>query len=238
MEKTTKIELIEEYIIKNIEDNFYYTRGNKIESENQLAQMFSVSRMTARKAIDNLVGKLYLYRIKSYGTYVQQQDKKSNIYLNEIIGFKERSIRDNLNHATKVIAAQHETTPNNIKKLLNLANNETVFHIEKLRYIDNIPAIYENSYMPSRFVINGAEEEIHNSKYIYAKNHNFIIKDIHKEYQAMLPSYRIRKILEINPQHVLFLQSLLSYLENGDVFEFTKIYYNQDKFRFLEKITH
>ncbi|MDR0484411.1 MAG: GntR family transcriptional regulator [Alphaproteobacteria bacterium] len=238
VEKKTKIEIIENYIIKNIENNFYKDSGNKIESENQLAKIFNVSRMTARKAIDNLVSRLYLYRIKSYGTYINKQDKKNNIYLNEIIGFQERSNRDKLNHLTKILVAEYITPTNDIKNLLKLNNNEQVFYMERVRYIDDIPAIFEISYAPSNFVSKNLKEEFCKSKYFYAKNNGYYIKEIHKEYQALLPDYKIKNILGIKPQHVVFLQNIISYLDNGVIFEFSKIYYNQDKFRFLEKITN
>ncbi len=52
-----------------------YVPGDRIPSENKLATLFNVSRMTARKAIDNLVYDGVLIRIPGLGTYVAEGAK-------------------------------------------------------------------------------------------------------------------------------------------------------------------
>ncbi len=52
-----------------------YHSGDRIPSENKLASMFSVSRMTARKAIDSLVYDGAVVRIPGLGTYVAEGAK-------------------------------------------------------------------------------------------------------------------------------------------------------------------
>lgn len=47
-----------------------YGPGDKIPSENELANMFKVSKLTARKAIDKLVNEGLLVRIQGIGTFV------------------------------------------------------------------------------------------------------------------------------------------------------------------------
>ncbi|MCX7846010.1 MAG: substrate-binding domain-containing protein [Dictyoglomaceae bacterium] len=47
-----------------------YGPGDKIPSENELANMFKVSKLTARKAIDKLVGEGLLVRVQGIGTFV------------------------------------------------------------------------------------------------------------------------------------------------------------------------
>ena len=53
-----------------------------ILSERELASFFSISRMTARKAVDHLVNEGYLYRIKNKGTFVADKTlyKTSTVY--------------------------------------------------------------------------------------------------------------------------------------------------------------
>ncbi len=52
-----------------------YIPGDRIPSENRLATLFDVSRMTARKAIDNLVYDGVVIRIPGLGTYVAEGAK-------------------------------------------------------------------------------------------------------------------------------------------------------------------
>lgn len=52
-----------------------YGPGDKIPSENELAHMFKVSKLTARKAIDKLVSEGLLVRVQGIGTFVSDLAK-------------------------------------------------------------------------------------------------------------------------------------------------------------------
>jgi len=60
---------IKEYLLNNIKSG-KYNPGDKIESENRLAEMFGVSRLTARKAVGELVQEGYFVRVQGMGTFV------------------------------------------------------------------------------------------------------------------------------------------------------------------------
>ena len=61
-----------EDIIKQIE-NEELVPGQNIPAERELIEMYKVSRITVRKAIDELVSKGYLYKIQGKGTYVKKK---------------------------------------------------------------------------------------------------------------------------------------------------------------------
>lgn len=52
-----------------------YSPGDKIPSENELAKMFGVSRLTARKAVEKLTDEGLLVRIPGIGTFVSEISK-------------------------------------------------------------------------------------------------------------------------------------------------------------------
>ncbi|MCD6442575.1 MAG: substrate-binding domain-containing protein [Thermotogae bacterium] len=53
--------------------------GEKLPSENELARMFNVSRMTARKAVDTLALEGYVVRVPGMGTYVSDMAKRNKM---------------------------------------------------------------------------------------------------------------------------------------------------------------
>lgn len=146
-----KVDEIVEYILKRIEKEDY-KKGEKIESENQLCQRFSVSRMTVRKAIENLVQRNYLYREHGKGTFVKDNANKISVFLNEIIGFNERAKKYNLKAETKILNSKIIKADKNLSERLKITKNSMVHCIEKLRLINSEPVVYEISYISKEYL--------------------------------------------------------------------------------------
>ena len=83
----TKYEIIKQEIKEQIKDNILKP-NQVIKSENEMCQCYKVSRVTVRKAIDELCAEGILYRIKGKGCFVRElaDQKRSRIYR----GCKER----------------------------------------------------------------------------------------------------------------------------------------------------
>jgi len=64
-----KYQLLKEHIIQEIESRIYKP-GDKILSENELAEKFNISRHTVRQAIGELVVEGWLCRVQGKGTFV------------------------------------------------------------------------------------------------------------------------------------------------------------------------
>lgn len=80
---THKHEIITGYLREFINLNKSAAR-TKIPSENELAQKFLVSRLTARQAISSLVNEGILYREKGSGTYVKVRKKIIGVVMSYI----------------------------------------------------------------------------------------------------------------------------------------------------------
>ena len=55
-----------------------YKAGEKLPSEDKLAEQFGVSRMTINKALMELVNKEYLTRVQGSGTFVSKMRKEGS----------------------------------------------------------------------------------------------------------------------------------------------------------------
>lgn len=67
-----KYQQLKEYIIETIKSS-KLSPGDKIDSENELAERFDISRHTIRQAIGELVNEGWLYRAQGKGTYVNRR---------------------------------------------------------------------------------------------------------------------------------------------------------------------
>ena len=166
-----KYDEIEDYILLNINTGVYKS-GQKIESENNLSSKFNVSRMTVRRAIENLIHSNYLYREQGKGTFVKNHEDKLSIFLNEIIGFSERAKRQNLHASTKILKYNLIRPNKSIQDILLLPENENVYYVERLRYINDEALVLEITYIPEKYVDKSELEVFFNSKHLYHKSSN------------------------------------------------------------------
>lgn len=77
--KLPKYYLLKKEILNKIETG-EYQEGSMIESERELMECYQFSRITVRKAIDELVNEGYLYRIQGKGTYVKGETETQNLF--------------------------------------------------------------------------------------------------------------------------------------------------------------
>ncbi|MDN5305108.1 MAG: hypothetical protein PWP46_1994 [Fusobacteriaceae bacterium] len=183
---------IEEFIMKNIK-NGTYLPNEKILSENQLASKFGTSRMTARKAIDNLVSRNYLYKIMGKGTFVVDRDEKIPVYLNEMIGFKNRTLKSGRVPTTKVLKFIVKKPNYVTAKIMNISKNNDIYYIERVRFLDGKPVVLEITYMPTNIFNDLTKEELEKSKYDYIRSKGYDICKMEKEYSAIIPEKKFKK---------------------------------------------
>ena len=74
----TKFSVIKQHICDNIESG-KWPQHSKVQSENELAQSFNVSRMTARRALQELTEQGLLVRSQGSGTFVATFKSQSSL---------------------------------------------------------------------------------------------------------------------------------------------------------------
>lgn len=82
--KVPKYYILKLEIIKKIE-NDEFLDDQMIPSERELIKEFGVSRITVRKAIDELVNEGYVYRVQGKGTYVKVIRKPKICFLLQVV---------------------------------------------------------------------------------------------------------------------------------------------------------
>ena len=231
-----KYQDIENFIVKNIECGL--SKANEmILSENQLAAKFKTSRMTARRAINNLVSKNYLYQRMGKGTFVVDDSQKMEIFLGKTMDFAERTVKAGKEPYTKNLRFTKETAELNVCKKLNINLGENVFCIERLRLINGEPAVFEITYLPYEFYKNLNDEEKLVLKLEYAKKikKKKIVTQL-KEFTAVLPEIKTQTALKIGERTPVLQLEVISFLENNKICEYSRVYYNQSRFKFLQSV--
>lgn len=146
-----KFTVIKEHICQMIESG-QWQQNSKVPSENELAEQFSVSRMTARRALQELTEQGLLIRSQGSGTFVATFKSQSSLLEIRNIA-DEIQERGHQHHALQLELISVDIN-NELAILLDLQESDSVFYSEVLHFEDNEPIQLEQRYVNSKLVPN------------------------------------------------------------------------------------
>lgn len=124
-----------------------YPAGARIPSEQQLCETYSVSRVTVRKAILDLVQEGLLVRKQGKGTFVAGERMQRD--LRHITSFTDACAQRGQKAETRLISAQMVTASSEDAAQLGLSEEEPLFELVRLRLIDGEPVMLEFNRFPA-----------------------------------------------------------------------------------------
>ncbi|NQG97797.1 GntR family transcriptional regulator [Streptococcus suis] len=216
--------------IKEQIDQGIWAIGQRLPSERDLAEEFGVSRMTLRQGITLLVEEGVLQRKVGSGTYVAntrvQEKMRGTTSFSEIVQLqgKEPSSR---------VLSFIKTKPNEKEiDLLGLEKGEYVIRMERVRFADAVPVVYEVASIPARLIQDMKKEEVTNQFYKTLTKNGFKLGKTQQTIYARLANDKIAKLLHISKKHPILALRQISYLDNGQAFEFVNSQYVGERFEF------
>lgn len=114
-------------------------------SDAYLAERFGVSRITVRRAVNELVAAGVLYRIRGLGTFVRPRKLKEKLTLNSFLdAWTQKSERFDV----RVAALERIAATPEIAERLALEEGEEVMYVRRLRYQKKTLVAVDDRYMP------------------------------------------------------------------------------------------
>jgi DNA-binding GntR family transcriptional regulator len=126
-----------------------FKTGDILPSENELAALFKTTRVTVRQALDELVKEGYIVKEKGKGSFVQSE--RGFLGLMAFKDFSELGQKQVHAITTKLTKAPSQINwPDDFfYPLTNIEKKTKCICIERIRYVDDDPVIYENFYIPN-----------------------------------------------------------------------------------------
>lgn len=135
-------------MIREIEDA---APNTPIMSERELAELHQVSRMTARRAIKELVTEGYLYTNKNKGTFVADEKLRKTNITDEIIDLHEKY---------KVILFNRREPDKYVATKLEMSKTDKCTRLVRVNYKNKKPASVEEIYINSKYINNDKLEPV------------------------------------------------------------------------------
>ena len=204
---------IHDQIKKDIDDAVWEI-GERLPSERDLAETFKVSRMTLRQAITLLVDEGVLERRVGSGTFVAstrvQEKMRGTTSFTEIMKAQGKTPSSQLISYRRTLPSEQEV------EKLGIHKTENVIRMERVRYADDLPVVYEVASIPEKFIKNFKKEEVTSHFFQTLQEHG----------------YKIANYLDIPRGHAILGLTQISYFDDGTAFEYVKSQYVGDRFEF------
>ncbi|MGI6214824.1 MAG: GntR family transcriptional regulator [Christensenellales bacterium] len=132
--------------------------GTQIPSENELCSIYGVSRITVRKALDELEQDDYIVRKQGKGTFVKRKALEQK--LSKFYSFSEELKKHNLKELTSILSFEVLVAEERIQKNLRLDSDKRVLRIKRIRSLTDFPYALESSFIPYRLASQMTREQV------------------------------------------------------------------------------
>ena len=202
-----------------------------ITSENELANQYSISRMTARTAITHLVGAGLLYRIPGKGTFVSAPKTVARTSSNYCV--RQQLESQGITVQTNILTKDEIPATKLVAQELNISPGALVYYIKRLRIVDGEPFYYEHAYFSKKMCPNFLQSEFETNATcnILEKRYSIVSCRIRETLESTVASFADSELLRVVPGHPLLLLGETYYTNNAIPYEFSQMLFRGDKIR-------
>ena len=214
---------------KKIDDGFWEI-SQRLPSERDLADDYEVSRMTLRQAITLLVEEGILERRVGSGTYVAshrvQEKMRGTTSFTEIVRSQGKT------PSSQVVSYQRKPANETEIQQLQLKTSDYVVRMERVRYADNMPLVFEVASIPEKLIREFKREDIAEHFFQTLTDNGYEIGKSQQTIYAKNASERVANYLKVPKNHAVLALTQVSYFTDGRPFEYVHSQYVGDRFEF------
>lgn len=203
--------------------------GDRLPSEAELCRRFDVSRMTARHAVQTLEREHLLHRKRGKGTFVSPRPVPR--LLGSPLSFTESMQRRGKTATSETLELGFGPPSEDDVKALEIAADDVVGILERIRYADGIPMAIERAVIaPScADVINTIEDGSLHSAFEATGR---IPRRASAQVDARTATARERRLLELDGDGVVLCERRVIYDRDDTPLEHTETRYAADRYVF------
>lgn len=230
-DKVTQIidDIIQEIQIKNIEPE------DKLPSENKLAEIYHVPRVTVRNALIKLEEQGVIYSKQGKGRYLKEKSQKVQLHLTGKTSFTDKMKGAGHPLVTRNISCEKINYDEKIYHILQADESDAVYKIARLRLINDEPIAIHNSYVcEANFPEIANDGRKVESMFAYYRRLGYTDFSSNKTLLSVtFPTFHEQQLLSCNRLvPLLVIESECVDTKSGNVLEHTKIVYRSDKFTY------
>lgn len=204
---------------------------DRLPSERELCEMYDVSRTTVRQAMQELEKEHFIYKQHGKGTFVSPKIIDQSLV--KFYSFTEEMKKINKVPSTKVLAFEKIDCEGKLAIKMKLPEGEQLYKITRLRLADNIPMLYEISYLPVSKFPDLQEETLKKQPMytIFRDLYHVQLTKANERFRAVPTTKPEAELLQISEDEPSLLIERLTF-ESEMVVEYTTTIARGDKFTY------
>lgn len=204
---------------------------DQLPSEREWCELYSVSRTTVRQAMIELENEGYIYTQHGKGSYVAKRNFTQK--LNKFYSFSEEMSKLGKKQINKVVSFDLVTPTKKIVRRLQIQEDELVYKIRRLRFVEEEPILMETTYLPQKYLPDLQKTDLEKfALYDVIRNkYNLSIQNAVESFQAVaLPSLEA-SYLQVDAENPGMRINRIAY-SSQQIIEYTVGYAHGEKYSF------
>lgn len=222
-------------LLQQIVDGTYQIH-QQLPSEKELSELFNVSRITIRQALNQLQLEHLVYKIQGKGTFVSAPKTFQNI--SELQGFAEAMT--DLGHEVFNVVKEFRFIPAtpHIASKLKISVNSTVVEIKRIRLLNRKPVSFELTYLPEAIGTALQQTNLSTRDVFLAIEEDLSIALGHADLNidATLADEELSELLQVDLHAPLLRVERLTHDHAGHPIDFEYLYFSGERFQYRLRV--
>lgn len=209
-----------------------------LPSEQELQDLFSVSRTVVRQALLELVHEGLVYRRKGKGSFVAPP-KVTEGQIQRLTSFSDEMSRQGYHPVTVVLEQQIVEAHPELAQRLEITPGAAVVALKRVRVLDGQPLMLASTWLP-RDLCPGLESADLATRSLYEvlkSDHARIVERGSRTLEAVPATKEQADLLETQAGSPLMRLEVLSYEQSGRVLEYSVAFHRGDRAKFQFDVT-
>ena len=213
-----------------------YRPGDQLPTEDALLQRFQVSRITVRRAIQNLVGRGLLEIRRGLGTFVLSPRIEAEI--TKLTGFVEDMNAAGRKASARVVSQGVVPASTRVAERLQLTKGTKVMQIKRVRLANDMPISFDETYLPLPLGKQIVDNDLRLHPIFTLLEEEFGVPLIEADYEleAVIATRAVADALQVRVGSPIFQIERTSMTTGNQPVDYEVLSYRGDLVRFVTKL--
>jgi GntR family transcriptional regulator len=213
-----------------------YQPGDQLPTEDELLARFGVSRITVRRAVQNLIQRGVVEIRRGRGTFVLAP--KVSQELTKLTGFVEDMDTHGRTASARVVSQGVVAASARVARHLGVSKGTRVMRIERVRLADSVPMSFDETYLPLEIGRKIVRNDLRAMPIFTLLEEKYGIPLVEAEYslEAAAATGHVAVGLEVPEGAPIFRIERTSFTTEGKPIDYEMLSYRGDLIRFVTRL--